>query len=266
MNDETIRQKNLSEANFELSAEEKKFEWRPAKGIQKMRKKTLAGVLVVLGAVTLGTPSALADCATGQKGCDPGDEKKDHKGHGDYSFEFKIGPTITPQKDRADFGVEAHFSWIPDPSAHDKPHFEWTILDLGLSFYQISVNSGLPYNNKKSIPGTEFHFGTLANLVIPLGEIADLTLGGGPGVGFYYHGYENIGQDKYFHSWDVKANTQTAPLILLHGEFTFHVAEQVLVYGAYLPHFTLTPVNDSIPAHKHYHVDHTIGAGIGAMF
>lgn len=266
MNDAMIAQRHSPERNPELQEDIFHFESHPSKRIPTRRKKNLAAILGVLGAVTVGTPSALADCSTGQPGCDPGAEKKDHHGHGDYRFEFKIGPTITPQKDRADFGVEGHFSWIPYPSSHDKPHFEWTILDLGLNFYQISVNSGLPYNNKKSIPGTEFHFGTLANLVIPAGEILEIGLGGGPGVGFYYHGYENIGQDKFFHYWDVRANTQTAPLILLHGELTFHVAEQVLVYGAYLPHFTLTPISDSIPAHGHYHVDHTISAGIGAMF
>lgn len=266
MNDKYDHQKHFTAPDHRLPESCKRPESGFPGTIEKRRKKTLAGVLGVLAAVTIGTPSAFADCSSGRKDCDPGTEKDNHKGHGDHRFEFKIGPTITPQKDRVDFGVEGHFSWIPDPSSHDKPHFEWTILDLGLNFYQISVNSGLPYNNKKSIPGTEFHFGTLANLVIPLGEVADLTLGGGPGVGFYYHGYENIGQDKYFHYWDVRANTQTAPLILLHGELTFHVAEQVLVYGAYLPHFTLTPISDSIPAHKHYHVDHTISAGIGAMF
>ncbi|MFO0780438.1 MAG: hypothetical protein U0519_00880 [Candidatus Gracilibacteria bacterium] len=233
-------------------------------GIRHKIAQRALGVLLTITTLMSPNQSEASDkCKKNSPSClkksdDHGDEKK--------GLEVKGGLAISPSEHGVGIGFETHFSWVPDPKSHDKPHFEWTILDAAVNFYQIPVRSGLPYGNVKSIQGTEFHLSTLGNLVIPTGELVSIGLGGGLGISWFYHPAADIGQSYDFSTYAIKEKTQTVPFIHLHGELNFHVNDTILIYTAYAPHVTLAPVQDEIPGKKHQHIDHTIVAGIGAEF
>ncbi len=233
-------------------SDEKKYLWhlkkrwrmerlRDSTGISPLRARTAAAALIALGTLTTSTPSF----------AEP-----------EHSFEIKGGVAIAPDGTGCSYGLDLHFSWIPDPQSHRDPHFEWIVADLGLSFYQIPIQMNLPSYAQKNLQGTEFHIGSLAGVAIPAGDVIEIGLAAGLGADFFYHPFSNIGQ-----KYAINALTQTVPVALFHAELSFHIDEHFSLYGAYAPHITLAPITDTIPGNQpHTHADHTMVAGFGATF
>lgn len=216
------------------------------------RKATAAAALGILGTIATADNTANAD---------------EGKNHDSKQFIFKAGFALTPEHYEPAYGLNARFTWIPGGQSHHKPHFELTLIDVGLSFYKIPVQAPELVNPKKDIQGTEFHIGSLATLAIPMGRVVELGLSGGFGVGFMSHHGSQIGQDKNHNFYKVEASTQIFPLAIVETELNFHIHDQFLVYCAYAPHFTLIKVSNEIPAdEKKMKIDHTIIAGIGVDF